>query len=789
MTFTNMFAPQDAPIKLYLDESGTLGYSGEIFTMAIVQVRDLPQLETSIAKHRVTQNESKASQMRTAQKLSLARTLIEENDIKVMLADLDPRAAMISERKLDKDMLYDSMAGQAIAYYLQRGDLLQGAVYRLSMDIRGSLRESYEDLVSESIGNLLIHREHPLVRDIDVRFLDSKYSAGVQAADLFSNIYRTALSQKDNPCQGFLRKYADEGIICGGFTFGLSQLADQMEQIAHDMRAYAEASDALPRGSARHMFATGGQASVGDSAVADARPDAESESEGAAPSVAEQEAESSPANDAIASQEVSDEEEKPRTRRRGHRGGRNRRKSGQAAEAAANSNDQREQAWAGEAADADEGPAIDLEDASAALGEKPADAGLDDSRSSDAGATEPGAAEMGAPAAARAVRKRRSYGASRAEGTAKDSASAKADSAASATGMSAPVVEADASVSSEAAAQDQKAPAHEAESVPATKRTRTVRAISTRTPRKSVSVKEAEEAAEKPSTEMSATEAPASEKPAAKPASKARKPAASKHTTRARKSTAAEPAPAASQGKAPAAQPASPELASSEPAATELAITEPSAPETKNPERPSVASVAKPARSTTRCRPGDHGAAGASARNAQTPAADAQEPSSAKAPASASQATSESAATAAASSKPADTSAGGAQAAAPESVSESAPAITTKRTSSRSGTRASAKTSSRTPSRTSSRAASSASSDTAANKAADKASGTAAGAALGKASGKASKAAPRGAASGTAAKPASRTPKRSSAKTTKAAKTAKASSDSGKGGSEANEKE
>ena len=166
---------------------GTLGYSGEVFTMAIVLVRDLPALETCIAKHRVTQTESKASQMRTAQKLALARTILEENQISVFLADLDPRAALVSERKLDKDLLYDSMAGQALAYYLQRGDLQQGLSYRLSMDIRGSLRESYEDLVRDSIGNVLMNRESPLVSDIDVRFLDSKFSAGVQAADLFSN--------------------------------------------------------------------------------------------------------------------------------------------------------------------------------------------------------------------------------------------------------------------------------------------------------------------------------------------------------------------------------------------------------------------------------------------------------------------------------------------------------------------------------------------------------------------------------------------------------------------------
>ncbi|MBM6999989.1 DUF3800 domain-containing protein [bacterium] len=246
--------PRAGHVKLYLDESGTLGYSGEVFTMAIVLVHDLPTLETSVAKHRVTATESKASQMRTNQKLGLARTLFKENDIKVLLADLDPRAASVSERKLDKDMLYDSMAGQALAYYLQRGDLERGVAYRLSMDIRGSLRESYEDLVRESIGNLLIHRADPLVTDIDVRFLDSKFSAGVQVADLFSNIYRTALSSRDPACMNFLRQYVETGSVCGGFTFGLSELADQMEQIARDTRAYAELAAQLPEQRAAQLF-------------------------------------------------------------------------------------------------------------------------------------------------------------------------------------------------------------------------------------------------------------------------------------------------------------------------------------------------------------------------------------------------------------------------------------------------------------------------------------------------------------------------------------------------------
>lgn len=251
LLFSTSFGPSTGPVKLYLDESGTLGYAGEVFTMAIVLVRDLPRLETSIAKHKVTQSESKASQMRTQQKLALARTLIEENDLHIFLADLDGRAAMASERKLDKDLLYDSMAGQALAYYLQRGDLQQGLSYRLSMDIRGSLRESYEDMVRGSIGNVLMHREQPLVSDLDVRFLDSKFSAGVQAADLFSNVYRTALSQKDSPCQGFLRQYVDKGVVSAGFTFGLPQLADQMTQIASDLRALVELEGELDRGSAR----------------------------------------------------------------------------------------------------------------------------------------------------------------------------------------------------------------------------------------------------------------------------------------------------------------------------------------------------------------------------------------------------------------------------------------------------------------------------------------------------------------------------------------------------------
>ncbi len=226
--------------RVYLDESGTLGYSGELFTMALVLVRDLPKLETSTLKHRVTQSEVKASQMKTAQKLALARTLLEENDIEVFLARLDPLAAMVCERKLDKEFLYDSMVAQALAHYLELGLLRRGVPYRISMDMRGGLRESYEDMVGESVGNVLMHRAEPLVTGLDVRFLDSRYSAGVQAADLFSNVYRTALTQSDSPCTNFLRKFEADGRVHTGFTFGLPELADQMTQIAADLRARVE---------------------------------------------------------------------------------------------------------------------------------------------------------------------------------------------------------------------------------------------------------------------------------------------------------------------------------------------------------------------------------------------------------------------------------------------------------------------------------------------------------------------------------------------------------------------
>ncbi len=422
MTFMDAFGKQPTPIKLYLDESGTLGYSGEVFTMAIILVNDLPKLETSMAKHRVTQNESKASQMRTPQKLALARTLIEENEIKVLLADLDPRAAMASERKLDKDMLYDSMAGQALSFYLQRGDLVPGMSYRLSMDIRGSLRESYEDLVRESVGNLLIHRENPLVSDIDVRFIDSKFSAGVQAADLFSNVYRTALSQKDSPCQGFLRKYAEQGVVCGGFTFGLPELADQMEQVARDVRAYAEASRNMPEEAAIALFSRHGVlAPMGDAgaqAAASGDPDAVEAGVDAgvgrpsragrrratdagdatdAPSSQDADASAQEGAEAGASaQPQADEgdaeepETRSRSRHRGHRGGRGRRKVGSADEATADAADTGNQGMAAPVAD-DGG-----EEAPAARAEQDGDEAGQDVRPAQEPQAEPASGE-GAP--------------------------------------------------------------------------------------------------------------------------------------------------------------------------------------------------------------------------------------------------------------------------------------------------------------------------------------------------------------------------------------------------------
>lgn len=257
--------------RVYLDESGTLGYSGELFTMAFVLVHDLPRLESSTLKHRVTQSEVKASQMKTAQKLALARTLLEENDIQVFLAKLDPIAAMVCERKLDKEFIYDSMVAQGMAHYLERGALPRDVPYRISMDMRGGLRESYEDMVAESVGNVLMHRSEPLVSSLDVRFLDSRYSAGVQAADLFSNIYRTALTQTDSPCTSFLRKFEEEGRVHTGFAFGLPELADQMTQIAADLRARVE------RDQADRSKPEGGQA------VAATDPDAAPDQSGGTP--------------------------------------------------------------------------------------------------------------------------------------------------------------------------------------------------------------------------------------------------------------------------------------------------------------------------------------------------------------------------------------------------------------------------------------------------------------------------------------------------------------------------
>ena len=228
------------PLRLYLDESGTLGFGGEVFTMAMVLVSDLAKLESSIARNKTTQAEIKASQMKTPQKLELARKLLEENDLQVFLLTIDPAAAYACERKIDKELLYDSMIAQAMAYYLQRGELPRGRAYRLSLDMRGGIRESFEDMVRESIGNVLMHRDEPLVTDLQVRYMDSKYSAGVQVADLFSNIYRTTLSVKESPCNGFLHKYMQAGVVHAGFSFGLRELADQMSQIAADLRARVE---------------------------------------------------------------------------------------------------------------------------------------------------------------------------------------------------------------------------------------------------------------------------------------------------------------------------------------------------------------------------------------------------------------------------------------------------------------------------------------------------------------------------------------------------------------------
>ena len=254
-----MFFPATsaAQLRLYLDESGTLGFGDEVFTMAMVLVSDLAKLEGCIARNKTTQAEIKASQMKTAQKLALAKTILEHNDLEIYLLTIDPAAANACERKLDKELLYDSMIAQAMAYYLERDELPRGGAYRLSLDMRGGIRESFEDMVCESIGNVLMHREEPLVSDLQIRYMDSKYSAGVQVADLFSNIYRTALSLSDSPCNEFLRKGYADGIIHLGFSFGLPELANQMAQIANDLRACVEYNAANNIASTFRMMPTG----------------------------------------------------------------------------------------------------------------------------------------------------------------------------------------------------------------------------------------------------------------------------------------------------------------------------------------------------------------------------------------------------------------------------------------------------------------------------------------------------------------------------------------------------
>ena len=254
-----MFFPatSTAQLRLYLDESGTLGFGDEVFTMAMVLVSDLAKLEGCIARNKTTQAEIKASQMKTAQKLALAKTILEHNDLEIYLLTIDPAAANACERKLDKELLYDSMIAQAMAYYLERDELPRGGAYRLSLDMRGGIRESFEDMVCESIGNVLMHREEPLVSDLQIRYMDSKYSAGVQVADLFSNIYRTALSLSDSPCNEFLRKGHADGIIHLGFSFGLPELANQMAQIANDLRAHVEYNAANNIASTFRMMPTG----------------------------------------------------------------------------------------------------------------------------------------------------------------------------------------------------------------------------------------------------------------------------------------------------------------------------------------------------------------------------------------------------------------------------------------------------------------------------------------------------------------------------------------------------
>ena len=260
-----MFFPATsaAQLRLYLDESGTLGFGDEVFTMAMVLVSDLAKLEGCIARNKTTQAEIKASQMKTAQKLALAKTILEHNDLEIYLLTIDPAAANACERKLDKELLYDSMIAQAMAYYLERDELPRGGAYRLSLDMRGGIRESFEDMVCESIGNVLMHREEPLVSDLQIRYMDSKYSAGVQVADLFSNIYRTALSLSDSPCNEFLRKGYADGIIHLGFSFGLPELANQMAQIANDLRAHVEYNAANNIASTFRMMPTGMEEAAG----------------------------------------------------------------------------------------------------------------------------------------------------------------------------------------------------------------------------------------------------------------------------------------------------------------------------------------------------------------------------------------------------------------------------------------------------------------------------------------------------------------------------------------------
>ena len=274
-------ATSAAQLRLYLDESGTLGFGDEVFTMAMVLVSDLAKLEGCIARNKTTQAEIKASQMKTAQKLALAKTILEHNDLEIYLLTIDPAAANACERKLDKELLYDSMIAQAMAYYLERDELPRGGAYRLSLDMRGGIRESFEDMVCESIGNVLMHREEPLVSDLQIRYMDSKYSAGVQVADLFSNIYRTALSLSDSPCNDFLRKGHANGIIHLGFSFGLPELANQMAQIANDLRAHVEYNAANNIASTFRMMPTGMEDGAGvfgstGKAQADKPVDAES---------------------------------------------------------------------------------------------------------------------------------------------------------------------------------------------------------------------------------------------------------------------------------------------------------------------------------------------------------------------------------------------------------------------------------------------------------------------------------------------------------------------------------